>query len=114
MCIRDRGYRGTWGRKLVRQAGGVRPRLVVSGRYLTFPEREQIALWRVERVGVREIARRLGRSPSTISRELTRNSRPSRHRYLASVAQAKADQRGQASGVLLRASHSALVEVTPR
>jgi IS30 family transposase len=89
------GYRGTWGRKLVGQAGGVRPRLVVSGRYLTFPEREQVALWRVERVGVREIARRLGRSPSTISRELARNGRPSRHRYLASVAQAKADERAR-------------------
>src|SRR5450755_4065334 len=42
----------------------------LSGRYLSFAEREEIALLRVTGCGVREIARRLGRSPSTISREL--------------------------------------------
>jgi transposase, IS30 family len=89
------GYRVTWGRGLVRDAGGVRPRVVVSGRYLSFGEREQIALWRVEQVGVREIARRLGRSPSTISRELGRNGRRRWQPYLASVAQAKADDRAR-------------------
>lgn len=46
----------------------------VSGRYLSFAEREEIGLLRAQDVGVREIARRLGRSPSTISRELTRNA----------------------------------------
>jgi IS30 family transposase len=39
------------------------------GRYLSFTEREEIALLRARDVGVREIARRLARSPSTISRE---------------------------------------------
>jgi len=87
------GYPRRWGSRLVWQAGGVRPRLVVSSRYLGFGEREQIALWRVERVGVREIARRLGRSPSTISRELARNGRRSWEPYLASAAQARADRR---------------------
>ncbi|HEH9457432.1 TPA: helix-turn-helix domain-containing protein, partial [Pseudomonas aeruginosa] len=46
----------------------------ISGRYLSFAEREEIGLLRAQSVGVREIARRLGRSPSTISRELTRNA----------------------------------------
>jgi IS30 family transposase len=46
---------------------------MVSGRYLSFGEREDIAIWHGQGVGVREIARRLGRSPSTISRELRRN-----------------------------------------
>ena len=46
----------------------------VSGRYLSFAEREEIASVRAQRLGVREIARRLGRSPSTISRELRRNA----------------------------------------
>ena len=46
----------------------------LSGRYLSFSEREQIALFRVQRHGVREIARRLGRAASTISRELRRNA----------------------------------------
>jgi IS30 family transposase len=45
-----------------------------SGRYLSFADREEIALWRVQGHGVREIARRLGRAPSTISRELRRNA----------------------------------------
>jgi hypothetical protein len=40
----------------------------LSGRYLSFVEREEIALLRAQGVGVREMARRLGRSPSTISR----------------------------------------------
>jgi AraC-like DNA-binding protein len=59
-----------------RHAGGVNPCLstTVSGRYLSFGEREEIALLRAQGGGVREIARRLGRSPSTISRELRRNA----------------------------------------
>ena len=46
----------------------------LSGRYLTFVEREEIALLRVQGAGVREVARRLGRAASTISRELRRNA----------------------------------------
>lgn len=45
-----------------------------SGRYLLFAEREEIALLRAQHYGIREIARQLGRSPSTISRELRRNA----------------------------------------
>ena len=41
----------------------------ISGRYLSFAEREEIAMFKAQGAGVREIARRLGRSPSTISRE---------------------------------------------
>ena len=47
--------------------------LALSGRYLSFAEREEIALGRARGCGVREIARLTGRSPSTISRELRRN-----------------------------------------
>jgi IS30 family transposase len=46
----------------------------LSGRYLSFGEREEIAILRAQQHGVREIARRVGRSPSTISRELRRNA----------------------------------------
>ena len=46
----------------------------VSCRYLCFEEREEIALLRAQGAGVREIARQLDRSPSTISRELRRNA----------------------------------------
>jgi DNA-binding transcriptional ArsR family regulator len=47
-----------------------------TGRYLSQLERQRIATLRDRGVGVREIARRLGRSPSTVSRELRRNLRP--------------------------------------
>jgi transposase, IS30 family len=65
----------------------------LSGRYLCFEEREEIALLRAKGAGVREIARRLGRSASTISRELRRNAatRGGKLEYRASVAQWKAD-----------------------
>lgn len=65
----------------------------VSERYLSFAEREEIALLRAQDFGVREIARRLGRSPSTVSRELTRNAatRSGKLDYRASVAQWKAE-----------------------
>jgi hypothetical protein len=61
-------------------AGGVDPNLArsVSGRFLSFAEREDIAVWHAQSLGVREIAPRLGRSPSTISRELWRNAPPGR------------------------------------
>ena len=45
-----------------------------SGRYLSLADREEVALWRAQGHGVRESARRLGRSASTISRELRRNA----------------------------------------
>ena len=63
-----------------RQAGGLPPSHLsqsskpMSGRYLLFPEREQLALLRAQGHGVREIARRLKRAPSTICRELRRNA----------------------------------------
>jgi IS30 family transposase len=65
----------------------------LSGRYLSFVEREEIAILKAQGVGVRETARRLGRSPSTISRELRRNAatRGGRLEYRASVAQWKAE-----------------------
>jgi len=64
-----------------------------SGRYLSFAEREEIAILRAQGAGVRQIARQLGRDPSTISRELRRNAatRGGKLDYRASVAQWKAD-----------------------
>ena len=59
----------------LRAAGGVRPRRGrnLQGRYLSFAEREDIALARSVGQSIPTIAARLGRSPSTISRELARN-----------------------------------------
>src|SRR3954471_7674303 len=61
----------------------------LSGRYLSFAEREEIALLKAGGCGVREIARRVGRAPSTISRELRRNAatRSGGPQYRATTAQ---------------------------
>jgi IS30 family transposase len=69
----------------------------LSGRYLSFAEREEIAVLRAQKLGVREIARRVGRSPSTISRELRRNAgtRSGSLTYRASTAQWHSDRRGR-------------------
>ncbi len=65
-----------------------------SGRYLSFVEREEIALLRAKNCGVRDIARQMDRSPSTISREPRCNAaaRGGRLGYRASVAQWHADR----------------------
>ena len=78
------------GRKWLRAAGGVRPRRGrdLEGRYLSFWEREEIALARARGESMRTIAARLGRSPSTISRELSRNAEPGGYRATSAHASA--------------------------
>src|SRR3954447_16478849 len=66
-----------------------------SSRFLSLLERQRIATLRGRGLAVREIARRLGRSPSTVSRELRRNLRPhDRGIYDGDLAHARA--RGRA------------------
>ena len=69
----------------------------LSGRFLSFAEREDIAILHAGEHTVREIARRLGRSPSTISRELRRNAatRGGNLEYRATTAQWHADRRAK-------------------
>src|SRR5512144_1401281 len=72
----EAGVSGPVGVRWFREGGGM-PSVTLapaSGRYLSFAEREEIAIVRSQGAGVREIARRVGRSPSTISRELRRNA----------------------------------------
>ncbi len=87
------------GYRWFRHAGGVNPQLStsVSGRYLSFNEREDIALLRAQGLGVRAIARRLGRDASTISRELRRNASTRTYSvdYKASTAQWHAERRAR-------------------
>lgn len=56
------------GPRWFRENGGMRPGNLapISGRYLSFSEREEIALLRAQDYGVRDIAERIERSPSTI------------------------------------------------
>jgi transposase, IS30 family len=83
-------HRAAW--HWLQQRGGVRPRRPVpaSGRFLCLAEREEIAAAAAAGAGVREIARQLGRAPSTISRELARNRSRGGYRAVG------ADRRAQA------------------
>lgn len=84
------------GPRWFREAGGMRPvsLLGLSGRYLSFAEREELAVLKASGVSIREIARRMKRSPSTVSRELRRNAatRGGVLHYRATVAQWKAER----------------------
>src|SRR5918993_312392 len=88
------------GSRWFREAGGMPPSTLgrssrpPSGRYLSFAEREEIALLRARGCGVREVARRLGRAASTVSRELRRNAatRSGGLEYRATTAQWHAER----------------------
>lgn len=88
------------GSRWFREAGGMPPSIfapsakALSGRYLSFSEREEIALLRAQGCQVREVARQLGRAASTISRELRRNAatRGGGLEYRATTAQWHAER----------------------
>ena len=84
------------GMRWFRHAGGMPPISLAepSGRYLSFEEREEIALLKAQGKGVRGIAREIGRDPGTVSRELRRNAatRGGKQVYRAVVAQWKSQQ----------------------
>src|SRR5262249_3927765 len=67
------------GTRWFRKAGGMPPSMFrpsakpLSERYLSFAEREEIALLRAQGCSMQEVARRLRRAASTISRELRRH-----------------------------------------
>ena len=80
--------------------GGMPPKRLAeehySGRYLSHLERQRIAALTERGHGVREIARRLGRAPSTISRELVRNrAAHDRGGYDGELAHARARERAR-------------------
>src|SRR5947209_9466763 len=95
-----------------RQSGGMPSvsQAPLSGRYLSFLEREEIALLRAGGNGVRAIARRLHRAPSSISRELRRNAatRSGNLDYRALTAQWHADRRARRPKVAKLAVNDAL------
>jgi len=102
------------GMRWFRHAGGMPPLSLVqpSGRYLSFEEREEIALLRAQQMGVHEIARRIGRDPGTVSRELRRNAatRGGKPEYRALVAQWKAQQAAKRPKVARLATNDRLRE----
>ena len=104
------------GSRWFRVAGGMAPFHLsrsskpLVGRYLTFAEREEIALLRAQNVGVREVARRLGRAASTVSRELRRNAatRGGNLDYRATTAHWHAERAARRPKGAKLASHAAL------
>src|SRR5262245_50684281 len=109
------------GTRLFRKAGGMPPAMFrpsakpLSGRYLSFAEREEIALLRVQGFSLREVGRRLGRAASTISRELRRNAatRSGGLEYRATTAQWHAERsarRPKQAKLALNAALRAYVE----
>jgi IS30 family transposase len=108
------GMSSAVGARWFREGGGMRTvsRVPVSGRYLSFAEREEIAILRAQSCGVRDIARRIGRSPSTISRELRRNAstRDYATPYRATTAQWHAERRASRPKVSKLASNDRLRE----
>jgi len=72
----------------------------MAGKRLSLAEREEIVVGLARREPVRRIAGRLGRSPSTISREIRRNLSPSPRRYRAFPAHIQALARRRRPGKL--------------
>ena len=100
------------GTRWFRHAGGMPPISLKSqsARYLSFSEREELALLRAQGAGVREIAGRLGRAPSTISRELRRNAstRCGSFEYRAVTAQWHSERRARRPKLSKLAANRAL------
>src|SRR3990172_12335617 len=104
------------GTRWFRKAGGMPPSMFglsarpISVRYLSFAEREEIALLRVQGCSIREVSRRLGRAASTISRELRRNAatRSGGLEYRATTAQWHAERAARRPKQAKLALHTAL------
>lgn len=104
------------GSRWFREAGGMAPSQfsksapLHSGRYLTFSEREEIALHRAQGLGVCAIAHKVGRAASTISRELRRNAatRGGGFTYRATTAQWHADRAAQRPKITKLAQNASL------
>ncbi len=88
------------GTRWFRKAGRMPPAMFgrsakpLCGRCLSLAEREELAILRAQDLGVRDIARQIGRSASTISRRLRRNAatRSGGLEYRATTAQWHAER----------------------
>ena len=115
-AAREVGVSAPVGTRWFRHFGGMPPSHLCASapvrslRYLSLLEREELALLHAGGHGVRAIAHTLGRSPSTISRELRRNAatRSGDFVYRATTAQWHADRAARRPKVARLAAHSPL------
>lgn len=80
----------------------------MSYTHFTIEERERIQELRWAKRSIREIARELDRTPSSISRELSRNRPPERNHYAPRLAHARALQQRHSRGRTERLKSTAL------
>ncbi len=111
---RRMGLTGSMVRQLVLDAGGIRPRPRTRSRIaLNLQEREEISRGLAAGASMRSIARRIGRRPSTVSREVGRNQ--GRQGYRAgSAEQAALNRARRPKPAKLRTCASLRVEVLAR
>ncbi len=102
------GRRLTTVRDVVTRHGGRRPKrpTVWSDKRLSLPEREEISRGLVAGESFREISRRIGRAPSTVSREVGLNG--GRSRYRAIDGEASVRERAKRSRITKLESNSEL------
>ena len=112
----DAGVSTPLGPRWFRSSGGMPPTHLapraphLTGRFLSFGEREEIAILIAQGATIRAIARKLGRAPSTILREVRRNAatRGGNLDYRASTAQWHAERAAQRPRPSKLASNPAL------
>src|SRR4030043_283301 len=76
---------------------------------LSLEERDRITEMKLESLSLRAIAKELGRSPSTLSREIWRNSTPAYRVYLSHRAHARAVKRKREAGERTRLKNDEIV-----
>src|SRR6201991_1086881 len=104
----DRGHSSI--QRILSETGGIQPpQRHRAPQALTLAEREEISRSLVSGLSIRSIATRLGRAPSTISRELQRNG--GSHGYRASQADAIAWERARRPKVCKLVSNQTLARV---
>jgi len=104
----DRGHSSV--QRVLAETGGIRPSQRRRSRLsLTLAEREEISRGVVAGRSIRSIAERLGRAPSTVSRELNRNG--GRRRYRANHADAAAWDRARRPKTCKLAENPALARI---
>ncbi len=90
--------------------GGVMPRMRRRSRWqLSLAEREEISRGLAAKMSLRAIALKLGRAPSTISREVARHG--GKHKYRAADAEQSSWERAKRPKPCLLASHAQLQQI---